>query len=147
MSVGIPIEARIDIVITKVAPGTPADPMLAATAVNLKSTIPFHFLQLNLKWRERISNYVSVTRSPKPSFCPQSWVMYMTRSGIPMAVASMFTVAPIGMRKRVILVSILCFSSKHLSVIGRVAELKAKIRFNSIYVISCQKFPSLRNTV
>lgn len=52
-----------------------------------------------------------------------TWAMKMAASASYRAVPSMLMVAPTGNTKRVIRLSILLFSSRHLKVTGRVAEL------------------------
>lgn len=53
-----------------------------------------------------------------------TWAMKMAANASYSAVPSMLMVAPTGSTKRVILLSILLFSSRHLKVTGSVAELQ-----------------------
>lgn len=69
-----------------------------------------------------------------------TWAMKMAASASYSAVPSMLMVAPTGSTKRVTLLSTLLFSSKHLNVTGRVAELKkeateekTRVRFNTSF--------------
>lgn len=67
-----------------------------------------------------------------------TWAIKMAASASYSAVPSMLMVAPTGSTKRVTLLSTLLFSSKHLNVTGRVAELekeateeKTSVSFNT----------------
>ncbi len=62
--------------------------------------------------------------SPKFKSMPLTCAMKMAARASYRAVPSMFMVAPTGSTKRVIRLSTWLFSSRHLKVMGRVAELR-----------------------
>lgn len=70
--------------------------------------------------------YLMVMIWPKFISILLTWAMKMAASASYRAVPSMLMVAPTGSTKRVIRLSILLFSSRHLKVTGRVAELGRK---------------------
>ena len=70
--------------------------------------------------------YLMVMIWPKFISILLTWAMKMAASASYRAVPSMLMVAPTGSTKRVIRLSILLFSSRHLKVTGRVAELGKK---------------------
>lgn len=69
------------------------------------------------------ASYLMVMIWPKFISMLLTWAMKMAARASYRAVPSMLMVAPTGSTKRVIRLSILLFSSKHLKVTGRVAEL------------------------
>lgn len=68
--------------------------------------------------------YLMVMIWPKFISILLTWAIKMAASASYRAVPSMFIVAPTGSTKRVIRLSILLFSSRHLKVTGSVAELR-----------------------
>lgn len=69
-------------------------------------------------------SYLMVIICPKFISMLLTWAMKMAANASYSAVPSMLMVAPTGSTKRVILLSILLFSSRHLKVTGSVAELQ-----------------------
>lgn len=78
-------------------------------------------------------SYLIVQISPNARFLPLSWAMKMAATASYNAVPSMFTVAPTGSTNLVTLLSMLLFSSKHLNVTGRVAELEENTHTHIVY--------------
>lgn len=83
-----------------------------------------HIFTFNLLFFKK--SYLIVMIWPKFISILLTWAMKMAARASYRAVPSMLMVAPTGSTKRVIRLSILLFSSRHLNVTGRVAELPDK---------------------
>lgn len=105
-----------------------AAPILARVAVRLKVYEYYYIKLFNDKHeiQDIIFTYLTVITSPNPNSMPFICAMKIAATASYSAVPSMLTVAPTATTNRVTLVSIPLFSSKHLKVIGRVAELLRK---------------------
>lgn len=124
-SVGSPTEVRTITMVTRPAWGMPAAPMLAAVAVMLyvKDRHVKHWL-VSLLQNKFSHSHLMVMIWPKFISMLLTWAIKIAANASYKAVPSMFMVAPTGSTKRVILLSILLFSSRHLKVTGSVAELR-----------------------
>lgn len=129
-SVGSPTEVSTITMVTSPAWGMPAAPILAAVAVildwgktwrQMKQWLPLDKPRLLIS--SFVESYLMVMIWPKFISMLLTWAMKMAASASYRAVPSMLMVAPTGSTKRVIRLSILLFSSRHLKVTGRVAEL------------------------
>lgn len=132
-SVGSPTEVSTITMVTRPAWGMPAAPILAAVAVILdwrethrrikQCLLLFRLMSIFICRTSSEKSYLIVMIWPKFISILLTWAMKMAASASYRAVPSMLIVAPTGSTKRVIRLSILLFSSRHLNVTGRVAEL------------------------
>lgn len=94
----------------------------------------------NGPWRLRLQPHLTVMIWPQSRLIPFIWAMKMAATASYSAVPSMLMVAPTGRTKRVTLLSMPRFSSKHRNVTGKVPALQRPNQTGRRVISFCKLF-------